>query len=98
MITDSPSQSRQPGATRSLTAAVAERMIIASVAKIAIPPPRGTGFLWYRSAAGFASSPIFNASLAAILVSTAESANEPTNNMTASMVIVLILAAPVILF
>ncbi len=77
------------------TTAIAARMIIDSVVKIAIPPPSGTAAWWYLSAAGCATNPVRVASFLTTAVKMADSANEPTARIIANMVNVVILTAPV---
>jgi len=73
-------------------------MIIASVANIAIPPPRGTALSAKRSALGFETKPAFKVHLLTRAVKTAESKNEPATRPADIAIIVSILAAPVISF
>ena len=94
----SPSQSRWPGTARNFTAAIAARMIIESVAKIAIPPPSGTTAWWYLSVAGCATKSVRAASFLTMAVKITDSTNEPEVKITDNITSVTILAAPVIAF
>ena len=98
MVTDCPSQARWPGAARNFTAAIAASIIIEIVAKIAMPPPRGTTVSWYLSAAGCATNPARAASFLTMAVKMTDSANEPASKTVANMLNVSILTAPVIAF
>ena len=73
-------------------------MIIARVANIAIPPPRGTSLSAKRSALASETKPAFKAHLFTTAVSIAESKNEPATNPADIAIMVSILTAPVISF
>ena len=94
MVTESPSESRWPGTARNLTIAMAARIVTAKVAKMAIPPPRGTAVWWYLSSEGCARKPVRRASFLTMAVKRAERTNEPKVRMTAKMVNVRMASAP----
>ena len=73
-------------------------IIIESVIKIAIPPPRGITAWWYLSAAGCDTNPARLASFLTTAVKTTDSANEPASRIIADMINASILTAPVIGF
>lgn len=58
MLADSVSQGSRPGTSRIFIATAAVTMIVVMVAKIAMPPPRGTVDRWYLSAVGCATKPM----------------------------------------
>ena len=78
--------------------AVAGRIKISNVVKIAMPPPRGTTVLWYLSVAGCATKFVRIASFLTAAVKIRDSTNEPESKIIANIVNVSILAAPVTAF
>jgi len=98
MLADSASQGRWPGTSRIFIATTAAIMMVVIVAKIAIPPPRGTVLRANLSAAGYATNPVRSASFLTTAVKITETANEPASKITADMINASILTAPVIAF
>ena len=70
-------------------------IIMARVAKTAMPPPRGTTVWLYLSSAGFETKLDFVARLLTVAVRISERVKEPASNIMANMVSVSILTAPV---
>jgi len=66
--------------------------------KIAIPPPRGTMSLWYLSCDGWAAKPARVASFFVTAVRITDRIKEPNSKISADIVVVSILIAPVIGF
>jgi hypothetical protein len=95
MLADSASQGRRPGTSRNFIASAAAIMTAAIVVKIAIPPPRGTALWANLSEVGCATNPMRSARFFAMAVKMTDSANEPASKITADMVNVSILTAPV---
>jgi hypothetical protein len=98
MLADSVSQGKRPGTNRIFIATAAAIMMAVIVVKIAIPPPRGTAVLANLSSAGCARNPMCSASFLTTAVKITDSTNEPASKITADMINVSILTAPVIAF
>ena len=86
IVTEFPRKSRWPGWARNFTATIAAMMIMARVAKMAMPPPRGMTDWLYLSSAGFETRLNFGARLLTIAVRMSESEKEPASNVIANMV------------
>ena len=98
MMTELPSQSSLPGATRNFTITIAAIRISSIVAKIAMPPPRGIGFLLCLSPLGFETKPVLRENFLTTAVKRAEVIDEPMSNMLANIANFSILTAPIISF
>jgi hypothetical protein len=88
MLADLTRLGRWPGIRTNFIARTQAQMKAAMVAKIAIPPPKGT-VLWPNlSFAGFATNPVLRAKTLTIAVRTTEQTNEAAKRAKADLVMV----------